>query len=50
MGFAKHFGQWEFANGVEPHNIYGALHSYKKRSKIPFAYERLQMGQKMDVY
>jgi len=37
----------EFANGAALYYAYGALHRYKRRSEIPFALERLQMGRKL---
>ena len=32
-----------------PHYAYGTLQPCNKRNKILFAYEKLQMGKKMDV-
>jgi len=38
--------KWEFASGAARHYVYGALQPYKRRSEIPFALERLQIGRK----
>ena len=49
-----HYGnpiwKWGFADEVIFHYAYSAIQHYNNRTEIPFAHDRLQMGQKMDTY